>query len=198
MKRITVMFCCLVVISSVTITAAPLQTEGNPATLPGDVNPDTRNRLPPITSNGPPHGAAAIRLHKSGVAVRFESPLGRALTELAILISAREHDAQYAWTLNEPVALTDGLEPAAIDQVRYRKSATAMPEREAVIIEFGRELFGRHNVSAETWARALKAYGERDLVDLVELTARHAADATLLTAFDQQLPAGVKPLLPIP
>jgi hypothetical protein len=32
----------------------------------------------------------------------------------------------------------------------------------------------------------LKAFGERDLVDLVDLMARNVADATLLTAFDQQ------------
>jgi hypothetical protein len=53
-------------------------------------------------------------------------------------------------------------------------------------------------VSAETYARALQIFGERDLVDLVNLMAQHADDATVLTAFDQRLPAGQKPLLPMP
>src|SRR5439155_16751418 len=117
---------------------------------------------------------------------------------LAILVTAREHDAQYDWTMNEVAALKDGLEPAIIEQVRHRQTPTGMADKEAVLIEFGRELFRKHNVSPQTYARALKIFGERDLVDLVDLMAQHAADATLLAAFDQRLPVGQKPLLPVP
>jgi hypothetical protein len=53
-------------------------------------------------------------------------------------------------------------------------------------------------VSSQTYARALKVFGERDLADFVDLMAQHAGDGALLTAFDQHLPAGQKPLLPIP
>ena len=75
---------------------------------------------------------------------------------------------------------------------------TVLPDKEAVIIQFGRELFGRHYVSGDTYAHALQLFGERDLVDFVNLMALHADDATMLTAFDQRLPAGEKPLLPTP
>jgi len=44
----------------------------------------------------------------------------------------------------------------------------------------------------------VKLFGERDLVDLVDVMGQHAREATLLAAFDQQLPAGQKPLLPVP
>jgi hypothetical protein len=71
-----------------------------------------------------------------------------------------------------------------------------MAEQDAALIRFGRELFAAHNVSVETYATALKIFGERDLVDLVALMAQRAADAVILAAFEQQLPAGVKPLLP--
>jgi hypothetical protein len=46
--------------------------------------------------------------------------------------------------------------------------------------------------------RAVKLFGERDLVDLVDVMAQHSREAALLAAFDQHLPAGQKPLLPIP
>jgi 4-carboxymuconolactone decarboxylase len=118
--------------------------------------------------------------------------------ELAILVSAREHDQQYDWTMNELTARKDGLDPTVIDLVRDRKPLTGTGEKEAAIIELGRELFGKHMVAAETYARALKIFGETDLVDLVDLMAEHANDAALLTAFDQRLPAVQKPLLPIP
>ena len=59
------------------------------STLPPDVDPVSRNRLPPSAAGV--EGAAAIRLHVSSPNVRWASPLGRALTELAILTTAREH-----------------------------------------------------------------------------------------------------------
>src|SRR5262245_25266612 len=87
----------------------------------------------------------------------------------------------------EPVALKDGLEPAIIDLVRLRKPVTGLAEKDAALIELGSEVLGKHFVSAETYARALKAFGERDLVDLVDLIGQRAADEVLLIAFDQQL-----------
>ena len=57
-----------------------------------------------------------------------------------------------------------------------------------------RELFGDHDVSAETYARAVRVFGERDLVDVVGLMGAHAADAAGLAAFDQHLPEERQPL----
>jgi 4-carboxymuconolactone decarboxylase len=74
----------------------------------------------------------------------------------------------------------------------------ALAEKDACAIQFGRELFSKHNISSETYQRAVKLFGERDLVDLVDVMGQHAREATLLAAFDQQLPAGQKPLLPVP
>src|SRR6266702_1858676 len=63
----------------------------------------------------------ALRLHRSGVDVRWSSPVGRALTELAIISTAREHDQPYEWSLHEMEAIAVGLDPAVIDVVRHRK-----------------------------------------------------------------------------
>src|SRR6187402_2052660 len=71
--------------------------------LPRDVDPISRNRLPAMKPDV--HGAAAIRLHVSGANVRWASPLGRATTELAILTTAREHDQPYEWSLHEMEAV---------------------------------------------------------------------------------------------
>lgn len=179
-----------------------------PFTPPNDIQSDSRSRLPLIktqmqvpailysrelspTGTGP----VQIALHQA-TRKSLEAHVGRRLMGLAILVTAREHDQQYDWTMNELTAGKDGLDSMIIDIVRDHKSLTALGEKEAVIIEFGRELFGKHVVTAETYARALKLFGETDLVDLVDLMAEHSTDATLLTAFDQHLPAGQKPLLP--
>ena len=128
----------------------------------------------------------------------LESSQGRALIGLAILATAREHNQQYDWTMNEPIALKDGLAPAVIDVVRHQRPLTGLGEKEATLIQFVRELFQQHYVTAATYARAKRVFGQRDLSDfVVGPIAQHARDACMLTAFDQRLPAGQKPLLPV-
>jgi 4-carboxymuconolactone decarboxylase len=114
---------------------------------------------------------------------------------VAVLVTARAHDQPYDWTTSEIAAQKDGLEAVIIDVIRQMASPTGLGEKETSIIQFGRELFGRHYVSADTYARALRIFGERDLVDFVNLMAQHADDATILTAFDQHLPVAQRPLL---
>ncbi len=142
-------------------------------------------------------GAAALRLHGSGTNLRWAAPMGRQLTELTILTTAREYDQPYEWGLHELEALAVGLDARIIDVVRHRSPLTGLSSRDAIIIEVGRELFGDHNVGRETYARAVRAFGERDLVDLVGVMGSHAADAAVLAAFDQHVPAGRQPLLPL-
>lgn len=180
-----------------------------PFTPPDDIHPDSRSRLPLIqtptqipavlysreiapTGTGP----AQLRLHL-GSRKSLEAHVGGRLMKLAILVTARELDQQYDWTMNEVGAQTDGLEPTVIQIVRDAKPLTDLSERDAAIVQFGRELFGKHVVSADTYAGALRIFGETDLVGLVDLMAQHATEAALLTAFDQHLPLAQEPLLPI-
>ena len=174
--------------------AAGAQSSGAP--LPRDIQPDSHSRLPPLTPGV--EGVAALRLHASGVDVRWQSPLGRALTELAILTAAREHDQPYEWSLHEMEALAVGLDPNVIDIVRHRRPVSGAAPKEAVIIEAGREIFGTHALSAGTYARALAALGKTDLVDVVVLMGNYAATATRLTAFNQHMPPTWTQTLPLP
>src|SRR5262245_50510137 len=145
-------------------------------------------------------GASAIRLHGSGagLSVRWASPLGRQLTELAIVTTAREHDQPYEWSLHEMEAVAVGLDPAVIDIVRHRKPLAGVAEKEAFIMEAGREIFGHHRLGSEIYARGLKLLGKSNLVDVLDLMASYSGTATRLTAFNQQMPPGWKQFLPLP
>ena len=152
-------------------------------------------------------GPTGIRLHIPKVAelssklneyVRFDIGLEGSLRELAILVTAREMNSQFEWTAHEPAAQKEGLEQRIIDIVKYRRSATGLGEKQAVIIEFGRQLFGLRKVTPETFARALKLFGPQGLVNLVSLMTNYSSTASLLAAFDMQLRPGQKPLLPMP
>jgi hypothetical protein len=93
--------------------------------------------------------------------------------------------------MNELEAGKDGLEPAVVAAVWDRKPTVGLTEKDASLIEFGRELFSKHVVATTTYARVVKVFGERDLVDLVAVMGQHASEATMLAAFDQHLPVGL-------
>lgn len=184
--------------------------------LPDDVHPESRSRLPPIAREeldparraaydaaaaspaGAPAGAAALRLHGSGASLRFSAPMGRRLTELTILTTAREYDQPYEWALHELEALAVGLDEETIDVVRHRKPAAGLPPREEIVVELGRELFGTRALRSETYARALARLGKTNLVDVVDVMGRYASTAATLTAFNQRMPAGWRQSLPLP
>ena len=194
----------------------PARATGPDISLPRDVNPETRNRLPPVdparlndrmkkayadavaaSPGGKPQGVAAIRLHRSGVDVRWDARIGRRLSELAILTVAREYDQPYEWSLHEMEALSVGLETQIADVVRNRRPLTGLGEKEAAIIQLGREI-GRHTVTPETYARALRLFGETDFVDAVDLMSNYAGTAINLTAANQWMPPQMKQFLPLP
>jgi 4-carboxymuconolactone decarboxylase len=191
-------------------------------TLPKDVYPDTGNRFPAIKREaldetgkklydtrpgGDAFGPGSIRLYSTPVAdymngvndyLRRKSGLEPRLVELAILVTAREMDCEYVWTAHEPAAQKAGLEQVVIDTVKYRKPVTSLGEKEAVIIELGRETIEKHKVGSDTFARASKLFGNQGLVNILSLMGDYAATTMLLDASDQHVRSKDKPLLPIP
>lgn len=195
--------------------------------LPSDVYPDSRFRLPlpkrdeldeagkkiydhHVKPGGQSlaglHGPGGIRLHSPKLSalqsapsryLRFEAGFGGSIRELIILVTAREMNSQFEWFQHEAEALKEGLPQSVVDAVKHRKTLDGIPETEAAIIAFGRELLGARKVSSETFARALKLLGKRALVDMVSLMGNYAATALLLIAFDAHLPEGEKPSLPV-
>ena len=205
--------------------AAPAAGTAAPAsagTFPKDVFADTGNRLPAIKREdlddagkklfdarlpADSFGPGAIRLYSPAVAdhmgavnsyLRYKSGLDPRLVQLAILVTARESDSEYEWTAHEPQGLKAGLQPEIIDIVRFRKSPDGLAEKDAVIIQLGREAVGKHHLSSGVAARALNLFGKQGLVDYVSLMGDYAATAILLNAFDQHVRPTDKPLLPIP
>jgi 4-carboxymuconolactone decarboxylase len=150
-------------------------------------------------------GPGGIQLHSPELSqrsrplnhyLRFEAGLGGPVRELAILTVARELDSQFEWAAHEAEALREGVLPHTIDIIRYRRDLDGLAEPDATIILLGREIFGIRRVCMATFARALKQFGRRGVVDLVALMGNYAATAALLTAFDMQLDPGQEPGLP--
>jgi 4-carboxymuconolactone decarboxylase len=128
--------------------------------------------------------------------LRFETALGRRLTELAILVTARELDQQFEWTAHEPAGLAEGLAQEVIDVVKHRRPITGLPPEESVIVSFGREVFRDRKVRPETFARAVELFGHEGVVNLAALMGNYAMTAVMLDAVDQHLHPDRPPLLP--
>lgn len=199
--------------------------------LPRDVHPASLSRLPllergELDEEGRTHydavvspesrtlvglrGPSGIWLHSPKLAgflraanryLRFETALDRRLTELAILVTARELDNQFEWTAHEPAALAEGLDSTIIEVVKRRRPVgrlgKRMGKREAVIIAFGRELFRKKKLNSATFARAVDLFGRRGVLELAALMGNYAMTAVILNTVDQQLHPGQKPLLPV-
>ena len=196
--------------------------------LPKDVHPDSLSRLPLLARDdldeqgkrfydaaaGPQsrtlvglRGPSGIWLHSPVLGeflraanqyLRFETALDRRLTELAILVTARELDNQFEWTAHEPAALREGLDPKIVDVVKRRKPVSRLGKREALIIDFGRELFRKRKLRSQTFARGVELFGQRGVLELAALMGNYAMTAVILDTVDQQLHPDRKPLLPIP
>ncbi len=141
-------------------------------------------------------GPGGIQLHSPALSrlarplnryLRYDCGLGGRVRELAILATARELDSRFEWAAHEPAALAEGISEDIIDIVRYGKDASGLDPADAVIIELARGIFGARRLDAAVFARALRQFGRRRLVDLVALMGNYASTAALLTAFDMQL-----------
>lgn len=128
--------------------------------------------------------------------LRFECFDGKT-REVAILTVAREMDSRFEWAAHEPEALKEGVPQEVVDIIKHRKGTDGLDETYAAIIEFGRQIFRDHKVSAAAFARLKALFPPNKLVELVLLMGNYASTAALLCAFDMQVPEG-KPILPVP
>ena len=205
-------------------TGAPAPARS--ATLPADIQPDSLNRLPVVKreqmdeegkkvydhvaggagKTASPTGPASVGLYSPGAAEplrrlneylrRQGNLLGNPITELAILVAAREGDSQYVWSAHEPAALKAGIAQPVIDAVKYNKEVSGAGEKETVVIRLGRQLLREHKLNSDTFAKAVELFGKQGTVELVTLMGDYTLNGLLTNAFDQHLPPERKPLLP--
>jgi 4-carboxymuconolactone decarboxylase len=151
-------------------------------------------------------GPGGILLHSPELArytrplnhhLRHQAGLGGRVRELAILVTARALDSQFEWCAHEAEAMREGISREIVDIVKYHRDSGALDEADRIVIELGREIFTARKVAPDTFARALRQFGRRALVDLVALMGNYAGTAALLTAFDMQLDSGQEPPLPV-
>ncbi len=105
------------------------------------------------------------------------------LTELAIMITARHWSSQWIWRGHYRAAVKDGLDPSVGADIAAGRRPTKMKEDETILYNYATEMYRDKAVSDATFAAAVKAFGEKGLIDLVATMGYYDTVAmTLITA----------------
>jgi 4-carboxymuconolactone decarboxylase len=140
----------------------------------------------------------ADRLQAVGEQVRFRSSLPPRLNEFAILITAREWDADYEWYAHYPLALKAGLKPAVAADLAQGVRPRGMAPDEAAVYDFMRQLRRTHRVSDAKYAAVQQLVGDKGVIDLVGLSGYYdLVSMTLNTARVRPPEPGPAPLRPL-
>ena len=131
------------------------------------------------------------RLQRLGQYLRYESALEPRLSEMGILVIARFWSQQYEWHIHHPIALKAGLHAAKADAIAEGRRPDAMGEDEAALYDVLDEILRTQTVSDPTWARAVAAFKERGVIDLLGLAGYYSTLAMVMNAARTPLPPGV-------
>jgi 4-carboxymuconolactone decarboxylase len=152
----------------------------------------------------PRMGPPAASMYSIAVAEPFDrmnqllrkTVVGPAYFEISTLVAAREYDQKYEWGGHEPAAVRAGVGAATIDVIRYNRSTAGLPEKDRVVIEFGRQLLKQHKLDSATYAKVVELFGKQGMIELSMSLGDYVMTAILLNTVDQRLPPGREANLP--
>lgn len=126
----------------------------------------------------------------------YKGTLSPKLTEIAILMAARQWTQQYIWHQHVPLARKAGVRDEVMAAIADGRRPLNMSDDEAAIYDFCDELLRTHGISDATYARALKHFGgEQGVVEAVATVGHWASNAMLMNTVRLPLPAGATPPL---
>jgi 4-carboxymuconolactone decarboxylase len=115
--------------------------------------------------------------------VRWGSGLEPRLTELAIMITARQWSSQWIWRGHYRAAVRGGLDPSVGADIAAGKRPEKMKADETLLYNYAMEMYRDKAVADATYAAAVKQFGEKGLIDLVATMGYYDTVAmTLITA----------------
>jgi 4-carboxymuconolactone decarboxylase len=144
----------------------------------------------------PPLGPAATSLYSMGVALPMNqlnqylrtSVVGTAMYQLCTMIAAREFDEPYEWNSHEAGAKRANVDQKTIDAIKFNRPLVGLPEKEALVVRFGRAIFQDRKVPSELYAKVVETFGQQGMFELTAIMGDYAMAAIMLRAVDQHVP----------
>jgi 4-carboxymuconolactone decarboxylase len=195
MKR---MFTTMLVTAAFALPLAAVAQERYPTLNPDQLSPEQKAYVedlqkPPRSNTtalkNPPFKVymrspeLAAKLEAVSDYVRWGSGLQPRLTELAIMITARQWSNQWIWRGHYRAAVRGGLDASVGADIAAGKRPEKMKEDEAILYNYAMEMYRDKAVSDATYAAAVQQFGEKGLIDLVATMGYYDTVAmTLITA----------------
>jgi 4-carboxymuconolactone decarboxylase len=137
------------------------------------------------------------RTQKVGEFLRYKSSIPHRLNEFAILVTARQWNAQGEWIQHHALAEKAGIPRAVIDDLAQGKRPAGMKDDEELVYRFVKELQETKTVSDATFKAAREKFGEQGVIDLTGVTGYYTMLAMVLGVAGNPVPSGVTAPLPM-
>jgi 4-carboxymuconolactone decarboxylase len=137
---------------------------------------------------------ALFDLHNAAVA----GTLSPHVRELAIMVACRETNYSLEWNGHEAAALKAGVDARVLDVVRNGGTLAGLPEADAAVIRFGRQMYGDRKMDPATFATVVRLFGRRGAMDLAAVMNTYAVSGFYAIAVDEHMPPGRPDLTPLP
>jgi 4-carboxymuconolactone decarboxylase len=129
--------------------------------------------------------------------LRWHTSLPPRLSELAILITAREWTAQYEWYAHYPHAIEGGLDPKVAAAIAAGKRPDGMRDDETALYDLATSLYRERKVSDAVYKAALDHFGERGIMDIIGIIGFYDITSMTLITMQAGAPDGKAPPLPV-
>ena len=131
---------------------------------------------------------------RMGEYLRYRCSLAGRLSELAILLVAREWTQDFEFATHAKAGVVAGLSPETVAAIRDGRRLEGLDQDAQILVDFVLELLRRKSVSDTTWARALARFGEQGCVDLCGVVGYYGLLAATMNAARTPLPDGAEKL----
>jgi len=127
--------------------------------------------------------------------LRWGTGLDDRLTELAIIIAARNWNSAYIWRAHYPAAVKGGLDPSVGADIAAGRRPTKMKDDEALIYDFLTQMYRDKDISDATFNAMKAKFGEKGVTNIMGLAGYYGITAMALITAKQPVPPGDEPKL---
>ncbi|HEY0064344.1 MAG TPA: carboxymuconolactone decarboxylase family protein [Telluria sp.] len=124
-----------------------------------------------------------------GEYLRYRSAIGNRLSEMAILVTAREWNQQVEWAIHAPIAERCGIAADVIEAIANRRRPQNMLVDEELVYDFCIELHRNKRVSDAIWGDAVALFGEKGVVDLMGINGYYTLLAMVMNGAQTAVPS---------
>ena len=114
--------------------------------------------------------------------LRYKSAIGNTLSELAILVTAREWTQDFEWSVHYPIALKAGIRQDVADAIAEGRRPATLSADEEIVYGYAMELLKNKQVSNLTFERAKTRFGAKGVVDMTGIVGYYTFLAMQLNA----------------